>query len=358
MADVPQRLARCPVVVAPMAGGPSTAGLVLAASAAGALGFLAAGYKTAAAMRAEMDAVEAGSAAPYGVNVFVPGAPTDPAALEDYLAQLEPDAGALGVAPGRPEWSDDDWDAKLAVLLAHPPAVASFTFGCPEAGVIAALRAAGSAVWVTVTTPDEAVLAASRGADALCVQGPEAGAHRGTFSAAPGAGPAGVPLRRLLADVAAVASLPLVAAGAIMSRQDVTGALAAGAVAVQCGTAFLRCLESGAHPLHKAALADPRFPGTAVTRAFTGRPARGLVNRFMLDHPDAPPGYPEVHFATRPLRAAAAAAGDTGRMNLWAGEGYRAATTRPAAEVVALLSGGRGGPADVADDGTWPHPDS
>ena len=340
MADVPQRLARCPVVVAPMAGGPSTAGLVIAASAAGALGFLAAGYKTAAAMRAEMAAVEAGSAAPYGVNVFVPGAPTDPAALEDYLAQLEPDAAALGVAPGRPEWSDDDWDAKLAALLAHPPAVASFTFGCPEAGVIAALRAAGSAVWVTVTTPDEAALAASRGADGLCVQGPEAGAHRGTFSA--GAGPAEVPLRRLLADVAAVASLPLVAAGAIMSRQDVTSALAAGAVAVQCGTAFLRCLESGAHPLHKAALADPLFPGTAVTWAFTGRPARGLVNRFMLDHPDAPPGYPEVHFATRPLRAAAAAARDTSRMNLWAGEGYRAATTRSAAEIVAMLADGTG----------------
>ena len=340
MADVPRRLARCPVVVAPMAGGPSTAGLVIAASAAGALGFLAAGYKTAAAMRAEMDAVEAGSAAPYGVNVFVPGAPTDPAALEDYLAQLEPDAAALGVAPGRPEWSDDDWDAKLAALLAHPPAVASFTFGCPEAGVIAALRAAGSAVWVTVTTPDEAALAASRGADGLCVQGPEAGAHRGTFSA--GAGPAEVPLRRLLADVAAVASLPLVADGAIMSRQDVTSALAAGAVAVQCGTAFLRCLESGAHPLHKAALADPLFPGTAVTWAFTGRPARGLVNRFMLDHPDAPPGYPEVHFATRPLRAAAAAAGDTSRMNLWAGEGYRAATTRSAAEIVAMLADGTG----------------
>ena len=343
MADVLERLARCPVVVAPMAGGPSTAGLVLAASAAGALGFLAAGYKTATAMLAEMDAVQAGpGAAPFGVNVFVPGPPTDRAALDGYLAELGPDADALGVAPGQPQWSDDDWDAKLAALLTHPPAVVSFTFGCPEPGVIAALRAAGSAVWVTVTTPDEAALTASRGADGLCVQGPEAGAHRGTFSAARDAGASGPPLQRLLADVAAVTSLPLIAAGAIMSRQDVTSALAAGAVAVQCGTAFLRCPESGAHPLHKAALADPRFPGTAVTWAFTGRPARGLVNRFMLDHPDAPSGYPEVHFATRPLRAAAAAAGDTSRMNLWAGEGYRAATAIPAAEIVALLSGGAG----------------
>jgi nitronate monooxygenase len=343
MADVLERLARCPVVVAPMAGGPSTAGLVLAASAAGALGFLAAGYKTATAMLAEMDAVQAGpGAAPFGVNVFVPGPLTDRAALDGYLAELGPDADALGVAPGQPQWSDDDWDAKLAALLAHPPAVVSFTFGCPEPGVIAALRAAASAVWVTVTMPDEAALAASRGADGLCVQGPEAGAHRGTFSAARDAGASGPPLRRLLADVAAVTSLPLIAAGAIMSRQEVTSALAAGAVAVQCGTAFLRCPESGAHPLHKAALADPRFPGTAVTWAFTGRPARGLVNRFMLDHPDAPSGYPEVHFATRPLRAAAAAAGDTSRMNLWAGEGYRAATAIPAAEIVALLSGGAG----------------
>jgi nitronate monooxygenase len=306
MADVLQRLARCPVVVAPMAGGPSTAGLVLAASAAGALGFLAAGYKTAAGMLAEMDAVQAG--APFGVNVFVPGPPADPAALDGYLAELGPDAAALGVAPGQPEWTDDDWDAKLAGLLARPPAVVSFTFGCPEPGVIAALRAAGSVVWVTVTTPDEAAIAASRGADALCVQGPEAGAHRATFSAARHAIGIGAPLRPLLAGVAAVTSLPLIAAGAIMSRQDVTSALAAGAIAVQCGTAFLRCPESGAHPLHKAALADTRFPGTAVTWAFTGRPARGLVNRFMLDHPDAPPGYPEVHFATRPLRAAAAAA--------------------------------------------------
>jgi nitronate monooxygenase len=342
MADVLDRLARCPVVVAPMAGGPSTTGLVAAASAAGALGFLAAGYKTAAAMLAEMDAVQASPGTPFGVNVFVPGPPTDPAELDGYLAELGPDADALGVAPGQPDWTDDDWDAKLAALLARPPAVVSFTFGCPEPGVIAALRAAGSVVWVTVTTPDEAALAASRGADGLCVQGPEAGAHRGTFSPDRDAGPPGVPLRRLLADIAAVTSLPLIAAGAIMSRQDVTRALAAGAVAVQCGTAFLRCPESGAHPLHKAALADPQFHGTAVTWAFTGRPARGLVNRFMLDHADAPPGYPELHFATRPLRAAAAAAGDTGRMNLWAGEGYRAATTRPAAEVVARLSGGTG----------------
>jgi nitronate monooxygenase len=338
MAELLAGLGRWPVVVAPMAGGPSGPGLVSAVAGVGALGFLAAGYKTAAALRAEMDAVRGETGAPFGVNVFVPGVPaTDRGAIGAYLAELEPDAAALGVRPGAPDWDDDDWEAKLAVLRADPPAVVSFTFGCPDANVIGALRAAGSQVWVTVTTPEEAVIAARRGADGLCVQGPEAGAHRGTFSAS--AAPSAVPLHRLLGEVAAATGLPLIAAGGIMSRPDVQGALAAGAVAVQCGTAFLRCPESGAHPVHKAALADPAFTGTAVTRAFTGRPARGLVNRFMLDHPDPPPAYPELHFATRPLRAAAAAAGDTSRMNLWAGEGFRAATTRPAAEIVALLAG-------------------
>jgi nitronate monooxygenase len=338
MTDAFRELMRRPVVVAPMAGGPSTTALVAAASSAGALGFLAAGYKTAAAMRAEMDAVAASG--PFGVNVFVPGtrAP-DPGAVRSYLAGLAAEAGELGVQPGEPSWDDDGWDAKIATLLARPPPVVSFTFGCPDPGVIAALQSAGSAVWVTVTEPREAALAAARGANGLCVQAAAAGAHRGTFANGPG-GPdslPGRPLPQLLRDVAGVTGLPLVAAGGITSQRDAATAMAAGAVAVQCGTAFLRCPESGGHPVYKAALADPRFTRTAVTRAFSGRPARGLVNRFMLDHPSAPPAYPEINNATRPLRAAAAAAGDPGRMSLYAGEGFRAATTRPAAEIVELL---------------------
>jgi nitronate monooxygenase len=122
-----------------------------------------------------------------------------------------------------------------------------------------------------------------------------------------------------------------------MDAGGVASVLAAGALAAQCGTAFLRCPESGAHPAYKAALADPRFAATEVTRAFSGRPARGLLNRFMLDHQDAPAAYPEINNATRPIRAAAAAAGDVGRMSLWAGVGYRAATARPAGEVIDLL---------------------
>ncbi len=318
-----------------MAGGPSTPELVIAAASAGAIGFLAAGYQTTAAMTAGIDAVRAGGAAVFGVNVFVPGIPADRAAVTGYVASLAAEAAEYGIMPGEPAWDDDGWEPKTAALLAAPPPVVSFTFGCPSEQLIAAFRSAGSLVWVTVTSPEEAAAAAGAGADALCVQGPEAGAHRGTFSNADR--PADEPgLADLIAAVRQVTALPLIAAGGICGRPAVAAALAAGASAVQCGTAFLRCPESGAHPAYQAALADPRFSQTAVTRAFTGQ-ARGLVNRFMLDHPAAPAAYPEVNNATRPLRAAAAAAGDTGRMSLWAGQGYRACTTRPAAEIVAAL---------------------
>ena len=190
---------------------------------------------------------------------------------------------------------------------------------------------------VTVTSPGEAGIAAAAGVDALCVQGYEAGAHRGTFANddAPGRD---YGLLSLIGEVAAVTGLPQIATGGIMGPRQVQAVIAAGAVAAQCGTAFLRCPESGAHPRYKAALADPRYTATMLTRAFSGRLARGLVNQFIRDHQDAPAAYPEINNATRPLRAAAAADGDTERMSLWAGQGYRSATEDPAAEIIARLS--------------------
>ena len=327
-------LLRYPIVVAPMAGGPSTAALVIAAARAGALGFLAAGYKTSGAMAAEIAAVRAATSEPFGVNVFVPGTPySDAAALARYL-------GSLGTAAdlGEATWDDDSFDGKVAALLADPPPAVSFTFGCPPAGLISALRDAGSIVAITVTSPGEAAVAAAAGAGALCVQGFEAGAHRGTFTNddAPGRD---YGLLWLIGEVAAVTGLPQVAAGGIMGPRQVRAVLAAGAVAAQCGTAFLRCPESGAHPVYKAALADPRYTATTLTRAFSGRPARGLVNRFIRDHADAPAAYPEINNATRPLRAAAAARGDTERMSLYAGQGYRSAAEQPAGEVIERLCG-------------------
>src|SRR5215831_10809432 len=306
-------LLRRPLVVAPMAGGPSTSELVIAAAAG-----------------------------PCGVNVFVPGAPSaDAEALGGYLGSLRASAEAIGARLGEAAWDDDGYQEKVASLLADPPPVVSFTFGCPPAEVIAAFRKAGAVVAVTVTSPGEAAAAAAAGADALCVQGYEAGAHRGTFVNGDIAG-RDYGLLSLIGEVAAVTGLPQIAAGGIMGPRQVDAVLAAGAVAAQCGTAFLRCPESGAHPVHKAALADPHYTTTTLTRAFSGRWARGLVNEFVRSHADAPAAYPEINNATRPLRAAAAAAGDPEWMSLFAGQGYRAATDRPAGEIVEWLCGGTG----------------
>lgn len=343
-------LSRLPIWVAPMGGGPTTPELVIAAAEAGALGFLAAGYQTVAAMRAAIEAVRAGTGGAFGVNVFVPGSPAAGPEVAAYVTSLAPDAARLGVSLGEPVWDDDHWPGKISALLADPVPVVSFTFGCPPAGTLAAFRERGTVTVVTVTSAEEAAVAAGAGADCLCVQGPEAGAHRGMF-ANPGPGelggtpgdPAtaagqGPGLMDLLAEVAAAASLPLAAAGGLAGPADVAAVLAAGAAAAQLGTVFLRCAESGANPVHKAALSDPRFTTTAVTRAFSGRPARGLVNQFMLDHPSAPAAYPEVNNATRPLRAAAAKAGDRDRMSLWAGTGFRSAPERPAADIIRWLA--------------------
>ena len=270
----------------------------------------------------------------------MPGTPAgDTAAVAAYVGSLRKDAERLGAEPGEPRWDDDGWADKIALLLGDPPPVISFTFGCPPPEVIAEFRGRGTLVGITVTSRDEADQAMGSGADCLIVQGREAGAHSGTFinfdpeDTRPG-------LLGLLAEVAGTASVPLVAAGGLADADGVATALAAGATAVTLGTAFLRCPESGAHPLHKAALADPRRTATAVTRAFSGRPARALVNRFVLDHPDAPAAYPEINNATRPLRARAAAAADPERMSLYAGQGFRAAADLPAAEIIGRLAAG------------------
>jgi nitronate monooxygenase len=328
------------LVVAPMAGGPSTVELVVAAAGAGALGFLAGGYKSAAGMAAEMAAVRAAGVGAFGVNVFVPGHPaTDPGRVEAYIASLDADAASLGTTAGAPTWDDDDYEGKVDVLLARPPAAVSFTFGIPDVEVVRSLQAAGSIVLLTVTTPEEATHAVRVGPDALCLQGSEAGAHRGSL-ANDDAPDQDRPVRGLLASVRQHTRLPLVAAGGVGEPDHVTELLARGADLVQAGTAFLRCPESGAPRPYKDALAEPAFDRTAITRAFSGRRARALVNAMVRAHPGAPAAYPEINNATRPLRAAAAQAADTQHMSLYAGTAFRLAEARQAGEVVERLVSG------------------
>lgn len=326
---------RVPIVQAPLAGGASTPALTAAVVEAGAFGFVAAGYKTPDALRDDLAATRALTAAPFGVNVFVPGHATERGRYERYIEALRDEAGRQGVALGEPRFEDDAWEAKLALLEAEPVATVSFVFGCPQADVVARLQAVGSSVWVTVTDVDEARHAAGVGADALIVQGIEAGGHRASFVDAEGAGDFG--LLALLQLVGAHVELPLVASGAIASGGALAAVLCAGAQAAQIGTAFMRCPEAGTSPAHRAALAAEA--PTRLTRAFTGRQARGIVNRFLREHSaDAPPAYPEIHHVTAPLRAAGRAAGDADMINLWAGQAHELAREAPAAEVVAALA--------------------
>jgi nitronate monooxygenase len=275
------------------------------------------------------------------VNVFLAGSPAaDPGAVAAYRDTLAADAAALGVEAGEPRWDDDEVAAKLAVVAGVP--LVSLAFGCPPRDVVSVLQEAGSQVVLTVTSPDEARVAAEVGPDALWVQGEEAGAHRGTFADVPtddGGVAAGVPLLDLLDIVHATTDLPLIAAGGLMDGADVRSALEHGATWAAMGTAFLGCPEAGTTSAHLAALQDPRFGATAMTRAFTGRPARALVNDFVRAHSaDAPSAYPEVHHVTRPLRTAAAAAGDAHRLHLWAGTGWQRLRPMPAADLVRTVA--------------------
>lgn len=322
-----------PLVAAPMAGGPSTPALVVAAARAGGLGFLAAGYKTVEALGAQIAEVRA-AGVPFGVNVFAPNpVPVDPGDFRRYAAAIAPDAEALGLTTrdAVPVETDDEWSAKLALLLADPVPVVSFTFAIPSAAVVAALRKAGTTVVQTVTSAREAQAASH--VDALVVQASAAGAHSGTLT--PATIPPEVPLAELLASVRAAVDHPLLAAGGLATPADVKAALHAGADAAVVGTVLLRTPESGA--VYKGPFDG--FAGTVVTRAFTGRPARALRNGFVARHTaHAPLGYPAVHHLTSPMRKAAAAAGDLDRLNLWAGTGYRHASTEPVATVLGELA--------------------
>jgi nitronate monooxygenase len=321
-----------PIVLAPLAGGPSTPELAAAVSAAGGLGFLGAGYLSAERLADDVRATRRRTGEPFGVNLFVPGQPAPPDDAAAYARTLAGEAARAGVELGQPRYSDDEWPAKLDLLAGDPVAVVSFAFGCPPAEVLRRLTAAGSEVWVTVTSPAEARIAEAAGADALVVQGSEAGGHRGGFTDTDGA----VALLPLLQLVGAATGLPLVATGGLATGAAVAAVLAAGARAAALGSAFLRCPEAGTAAVLREALAGGA--PTALTRAFTGRAARGIRNRFMAEHEaDAPSAYPDVHYVTAPLRQAARAAGNPDVVNLWAGQAYPLGTELPAGDLVRRL---------------------
>jgi len=309
------------VVLAPLAGGPSTPELAAAVANAGGLCFVAAGYLSAEELDARLRRARELTDGPLGVNLFVlHETPIDEGALARYAEELAREGHELG----EPRFDDDGLDDKIDVALAADVQVISTTFGPPPARLLGNGKVP---VWATVASLADAGVEA----DALVVQGSEAGGHRGAFD---DADETDLPLLELLAELRGDGR-PLIAAGGIHDRASARQALDAGATAVQAGTAFLLCPEAGTYPVHRAAI--ERGGETAMTRAFTGKRARGIVNAFMRDHPDAPSAYPQINNLTGPMRAAARAAGDPDRVNLWAGTSFAGTRAQPAAAVVASL---------------------
>ena len=324
-----------PIVQAPMAGGPSTSRLAAAVCEAGGFGFVAAGYRTPDGMREDIRALRDLTARPFGVNLFMPSPDrADEESIERYARALGDQARRAGASLGTARFDDDAFQEKLEILLSDPVPVVSFTFGCPSSEVVQALIDAGTEVWVTVTTPEEAAQAESAGASALVVQGSEAGGHRGSFSDR-----FDLPdysILALLQLIGAQAGLPLVAAGGIATGRGVAAVVSAGAAAAQIGPALMRSREAATSRIHREAPASSRPTGT--TRVFTGRLARGIVNRLMREkESDAIIAYPEVHFLTAPLRAHGREVGDADVINLWAGQTHQLAQERPAGEIVRSL---------------------
>ncbi|MBO1768200.1 nitronate monooxygenase [Allobranchiibius sp. GilTou38] len=334
-----------PVVAAPMAGGPSTPELVAAVCAAGGTGFLAAGYRSPEDVTRQIERTRELTDRPFGVNVFVPAPPDEQPgssaqqAVLRYGDRLAPLARQLQVELPRVDWADDDaYEDKITALVQARVPLASFTFGVPDGEVVERLHGVGSCVVVTVTDPDEATRAARGGADALVVQGYAAGGHRGTHAVQT------IPFDRewaeILRETRTVTSLPVLVAGGVMGNREARLAFDAGAIGVQCGTAFLLTDEAGTSAAHRAGLSEPSLDQSVVTRAFSGRPARGLRNEFVDRYGDATPAvYPGVNQLTAPLRAAAARLEDPQGVALWAGSGWASARTGPAADVVARIAG-------------------
>ena len=333
---------RSPVIQAPMAGGGDTAALVAEVNEAGGLGFVGAAYLTDAQIAERALDIRSRTALPFGINLFAPTPAPGPAPMMSAtLARVAPFYAELGLAdPVAPSYAGDAFDRQFAALLDSGAAYYSVTFGLPPAESVAAAKARGMRVLGTATTVAEAVALEQAGVDAVIAQGSEAGGHRGSFIGDPAANLVGT--MALVPQAADAVGIPVIASGGIMDGRGIVAALALGATAVQMGTVFLTSDEAGIPEAHKAAILSAREDQTRLTRAFSGRPARGIVNRFMeaVEDPGAPDAvlpFPLQNALTRPLRTAAGKAGRAEFLSLWAGQGLRLAQRRPAGELVAEL---------------------
>ncbi|WP_233878951.1 NAD(P)H-dependent flavin oxidoreductase [Paraburkholderia flagellata] len=325
---------RLPLVQGPMAGGPTTPALVAAVSNAGGLGFLAGAALAPEKIASEVAAIRALTDKPFGVNLFVldPANP-DEATVRRALEAIDPVAAHFGLPPGVAlARYAPDFRAQLDMVIELRVPVVSFTFGLLPAADVARLHAAGSYVMGTATHVAEGLAWRDAGADAIVAQGAEAGGHRGTFNGeAPHALVGTMALVPQLVDAVDAAGLPVLAAGGIMDGRGIVAALALGAQGVQMGTAFLGCTQSAIPADWKARLRASTDTATSVTRAITGRHARGIRNPLMQQleaRNETVAPYPVQNALTQPLRQRAARENDGDYLSLWSGQGAALSRSR------------------------------
>jgi len=331
---------QCPVIQGPMGGGPSTPELVAAVSNAGGLGSLGAAYLKPDEITAAILRIKLLTSKPFAVNLFAGGYGTktepDPGPMLDVLGEIHE---ALGLpVPVFPQIPPDPFAAQLEAVVDASPPIFSFTFGIPDSDAMARLKARRIVILGTATTVEEARMLAEAGVDAIVAQGAEAGAHRGTFAGSFEASM--IPTFELVRGIRSGVPLPAIASGGIMDGRDLAHALRLGASAAALGTAFLPCPECGAPEAHKQAILAARKDTTVITRAFSGRPARGLANTFinrLAGREDIILSFPRQNILTRAMRTAAAKLGESGFLSLWAGRGVARARSLPAGELVRRL---------------------
>jgi nitronate monooxygenase len=326
-----------------MAGSADTPELVAAVSQAGAFGFIGAAYLTPEQILAAAADVRARTSRPFGINLFAPQAPGKfPKDTEIILSRLAPYFAEVNLpAPSLPKSAGIPFDEQLAAVLQSGAASFSFTFGKLSESAVRAVRERKMLLIGTATTVDEGMALEKSGVDAVVAQGSEAGGHRGTFTGDFVSGMVGG--IALVPQMVDAVRIPVVASGGIMDGRGIVAAMALGASAAQMGTAFLLCNESGAADAYKNAIQNSHEDQTRITRAFSGRPARGIQNRFMTEvefnlDDDAILPFPDQNALTRPLRTAAAKQGRAEFLSLWAGQGVRLARRQSAAGLIARLS--------------------
>jgi nitronate monooxygenase len=332
-----------PIIQAPMAGAQGSA-MAVAVSNAGGLGSLPCAMLSLEAMRKELATIKTQTDRPFNVNFFCHTPPTpDPereaawrALLSPYYKKYGIDLETVAAGPGRASFGSEAAD----VLEEFKPAVVSFHFGLPSAGLMARVKAWGSKIFSSATTVEEARWLEAHGVDAVIAQGLEAGGHRGIFLSEDLTTQVGA--FALLPQIAQEVKLPVIAAGGIADARGVAAAMALGAAGVQIGTAYLLCPEATISPVHRAALKSEAARHTALTNIFTGRPARGIMNRIMKELGpinSAAPAFPLATSAIAPLRAIAESQGSGDFSPLWSGQNASGCKEAPAADLTRELAG-------------------